>query len=83
MRELVVIVVVALIIVFDLTLNDARLFWSVDAHVNALMWKIPQQLGLDPEGPRSRVHRPLNSSGLSGTLDSHALVDEIDALLSC
>jgi hypothetical protein len=40
MRELVVIVVVALIIVFDLTINDARLFWSVDAHVNALMWKI-------------------------------------------
>jgi hypothetical protein len=37
MRELVVIVVVALIIVFDLTLNDARLFWSVDAYVNALM----------------------------------------------
>jgi hypothetical protein len=29
MRELVVIAVVALIIVFDLTLNDARLFWSV------------------------------------------------------
>jgi hypothetical protein len=40
MRALLAVLLMSLIVTFDLARNEARWLTTLDAHVNAIMWKI-------------------------------------------